>query len=528
MILRRSAVLLVLLVCAACAPRPVTQVDDQGIVRREGQVQGKRQVGSWTYRDASGAVEATGSWEGDKQIGPWTWYHPDGSVKQTGTYLAMGLRSGWWSFHHPGGARQSAGAYGDGGDGLPERQQGPWTYWRGDGSPSACGTFVDGSRALIWTAWSADGSVESQGACWQGRRVGPWRDGGTESDRGLPAGFTLYADQVGGLQRWGMLKEGRCEGTWVLRDGDRILAAADRGQSLRHLAVLREDATVEAWIRFADQGGRRVTLFADGVPVADAAALPPEGDTPLPERIDRIIAAFLAPLTETARPAPLADAAPAPRPESLQGVAISPTPVVPQFWTTLEEASAASLLRAYTKGRQQMFSEYDFSAPAGGDQARSRKLMDQPLPDVRVIDPKGRILDLADGGGKRTVVVVMRGFFGQVCIYCATQTAALAGNIDRFLGNDARLVVLYPGPAESVPAFLDAVRSLGADVPEALTVAIDPDLAFVKAMGIEHMLATPTTLIVGRDRAVGWAYVGRSKDDRPSVDQIVSQLEGLP
>src|SRR5690606_12168866 len=104
MILRRSAVLIALLSCGACSPRPVAETDDHGIVRREGQVQGKRQVGAWTYRDASGAVEATGSWEGDKQIGPWVWYHPDGSVKQTGTYLAMGLRSGWWSFNHPGGA----------------------------------------------------------------------------------------------------------------------------------------------------------------------------------------------------------------------------------------------------------------------------------------------------------------------------------------------------------------------------------------------------------------------------------------
>ncbi len=88
------------------------------------------------------------------------------------------------------------------------------------------------------------------------------------------------------------------------------------------------------------------------------------------------------------------------------------------------------------------------------------------------------------------------------------------------------MVFVYPGPAESVPLFLQAVQSLGART-DGLTIALDLDLALVRALVIEHELARPTSIIVDRSGAVRYAYVGGSIEDRPSVDDLLAALSHL-
>jgi peroxiredoxin len=141
-----------------------------------------------------------------------------------------------------------------------------------------------------------------------------------------------------------------------------------------------------------------------------------------------------------------------------------------------------------------------------------------------VLAADGSVLDVASAAAKeRIALVVLRGFSGQVCVYCASQTAAIVDRIDEFSERGCRVVLVYPGPAESVPVFIEAVATLGREVPESLTVALDPDLAMVKTLAIEGMLAQPTTLVVNNEAKVDWAYVGEDKQDRPSVDEILRE-----
>ncbi len=275
-------------------------------------------------------------------------------------------------------------------------------------------------------------------------------------------------------------------------------------------------------------GSRMLTLFADGQPVADPAALPPDTDgASVEERLAAAIASLTAPLTATIATAPPAEDLPAPVPTTLAEVPLSPQPVLPGLWTASEEGAVASLVRAYTRGRVQEPGGYGFSEPPGGDRRLAAQIEGKALPGVRVLAANGSVLSLTSADGP-TAVVVMRGFSGQVCVYCASQTAALADQIARFRERSCRVVLLYPGAVESVPIFLQAVQSLGRDVPPDLGIAIDPDLAFVKALGIEHMLARPTTLVVDRAGSVQWAYVGRGKDDRPGVEEILNRVEATP
>ena len=147
----------------------------------------------------------------------------------------------------------------------------------------------------------------------------------------------------------------------------------------------------------------------------------------------------------------------------------------------------------------------------------------------RLLAADGEVIDLADFRGKEKVVlVILRGFSGQVCLYCTAQSAALLDSLPRFASAGARVVLLYPGPAESVPQFIQAVQSLGRTVPKDLIVAIDPDLALVRALAIEDALAKPTSIILDRQGAVAWTYVGADMTDRPAVDTLLREVSRLP
>ena len=117
----------------------------------------------------------------------------------------------------------------------------------------------------------------------------------------------------------------------------------------------------------------------------------------------------------------------------------------------------------------------------------------------------------------------MRGFSGQVCIYCATQTAAIANNYRRFTDAGAEVVIIYPGPTEAVPAFVQAVQSLRKDPPP-MPIGLDVSLLLVRGLGVEENLAKPTSLILDRDGNVAYAYVGASMTDRPSVEDLLKAL----
>jgi peroxiredoxin len=528
--LSRFSLILVVFLITACAPRPVSTVDANGVVRKEGQLSGRQQTGQWLYRDAQGQKEAQGFWSNDKQIGAWQWWYPNGNLKQQGSYAPMGFRTGWWSFHHPDGTVQAAGSYGSESDGMLDRQQGPWTYRRADGSVAATGPFIEGSRSLVWTTRAPDAALGTQGPYWQGVKIGLWFDGASWSDAGTPAGMAAYREPRSGTpRRWGMVQDGRPSGIWVLYTEDgRPLAAAQRGDRLRSLALYRSDGQADAWVSFAADGSRHVSAYVDGVPVADVAALPPAEDgSTLDERISHAVAGLMAPLNATPVEAPVAEVMSAPPPKELEDTPLSPLPVLPGLWTANEEKSVASLVRAYTRGRQVGTVNYDFAQAPGGDLGAANRLKGSKLPGVRVLASDGNVLDLGEST-HRTVVVLLRGFSGQVCVYCASQTAAICDQIERFRKLDAKVVLLYPGSVESVPIFLDAVQSLGRTLPQDVEVAIDPDLAFVKAMNLEHMLARPTTLVIGRDGTVSWSYVGTAKDDRPGIDEVIDNVEAAP
>jgi antitoxin component YwqK of YwqJK toxin-antitoxin module/peroxiredoxin len=549
---RRLAVVIVtaaVLLLAACVskPRPYTQAWEDGKSRRTGMLAGGKQSGRWTYWYANGAKQAEGRFLADRQDGTWTWWYPNGQMQSTGAFAGDGQRVGEWVYWHETGKRQSQGAYGTAttavlrpGEGRADRQHGLWRYWRADGTPAAEGWFVNGSRMLVWTYHGADGHLAEQGAYWNGAKIGPWRelsDGALAwVDHGCPAGYGCYREPAEGApRRWGMLKDQRPTGAWIVFGED---------GSPRYADLLEADAP--QWMAWR-QGGTLLGVGRGGAVameqyftaagttmVASAGATAPSSGGETLDEAKAMVAegakAARGELVVAVAAAPVASPAPALKPAAVAGISLAPVSPLPGWWTPKEEGVAKALIKAYTAAASKASLSYDGWGDESPPASPGRKdLLGKPLVQTRLLSASGEVIDLADfHGSQKVVLVILRGFSGQVCLYCTTQTAALIDALPRFTAGGARVVLLYPGAAEAVPAFIQAVQSLGREIPKDLTVAIDPDLTLVRGLGIEDTLAKPTTIILDKQGLVRWTYVGANKTDRPAVDTLLGQVAKLP
>jgi peroxiredoxin len=145
------------------------------------------------------------------------------------------------------------------------------------------------------------------------------------------------------------------------------------------------------------------------------------------------------------------------------------------------------------------------------------------------VDRDGKVVELTEAAdSKQSMLVFMRGFSGFICPYCTRQTAELVKRHDEILATNTELHVVYPGPAETIPEFLDAVRAYMKSEPDAessLSVLMDVDLKAVDALGIRQNLSQPCTFVLDADGRLVYEYKGNSPADRPSLDEVLRVLE---
>ena len=197
--------------------------------------------------------------------------------------------------------------------------------------------------------------------------------------------------------------------------------------------------------------------------------------------------------------------------------ALTPVVHIDSLWTKREEKKVGKLAKEYTS-----------ALPGEGDyfgetkRKMQKEWLDKPLPQTRFFTADGSVVDLNTFKGDKSVtVIVMRGFAGQVCVYCSTQTRVLSEQIEKFksLGNE--VVIVYPGPAETIPMFIKAVKSVGGDASD-LNIVLDVNLNLVKSLEILKDLSKPASLITDKQGKVIYAYVGKNMGDRPSTKELLS------
>lgn len=190
----------------------------------------------------------------------------------------------------------------------------------------------------------------------------------------------------------------------------------------------------------------------------------------------------------------------------------------------LTEKSRTTITRA-----QEEYSARSAAAPEAFASHNPAGLLGRSLPPLKLLGASGEshfVDTLRDG--RPLVLVILRGFPGYVCPYCTAQTASLFNALPDFEQSGARVALVYPGAADTVPAFLRAVREYERNDAIPIPVFFDINLTTVQALGIQGKVAQPTTVILDRSGVVRYAYVGKGPGDRPPVGVLLAELSRLP
>ncbi len=532
----------------------------EGFAFGSGEVVDGEQQGDWEFQYEGGQLRARGKYKDDVQDGPWTYWYANGDKEWEGTFVDS-LRSGRWTYWHKGETPKAQGVFVDG------REFGEWIFWSARGSISQRGAFLNGRRTGLWTYFDDRGSRTAEGHCYDGVEVGLWRFWDADGQRSeewhdYPDGVEAALDtwENGTARREGFLVNGRQDGLWVIRH---------RGGELRMLGQFRDGSADGTWAAFRSGG----TAFATGEvergrPVGDWEIRGDDGrstwsasgsSNPPPMRgewsrddlaesvpVEEALGAWIAEsMSRVADDSILASTAPVDLEQSASGlelaeaVAKPSVPVSAQPWTSRELKEFSDYVRAYELGElpARLASRYGAARrrvaekaalATGGDAARMAGFLGNPLPLTYYRNGKGELFDVVPPKGRRTVLVILRGFGGSLCVYCAAQAEAycLPGTLESFkkLGTD--VYVVFPGSENSLEAFIKSYEALvEGECP--VDILYEDDYKVSKRLGLEGAKVLPSTFVIDDLGIVRYAYVGETDEDRPAVKDILETIADL-
>lgn len=531
-----------------------------GLTKREGRLEGGLQTGDWTYYYESGQRRAHGRYTDDHQTGPWTYWFENGGIEWSGGFDASGKRSGEWTFFHPDSTMRARGRY------VADFEDGPWEFFASDGSLDRAGQYDGGKMSGPWAYFHGAGRPKAEGICHRGQRIGPWRiwdEAGTESvqDFGQKPGISIAREQWpnGARRRAGVLQNGAPVGRWTswhdngalrfcctLQDGvpSGVFEARNAAGDVIAQGVLAAGAFVDGSIGVENAQTR--PLAAGPLPAAAATAewVAAEALAALvPEQTVAVLGAELARPVDAAAIVAKAQTTPAAPPPAAAAVVEQieqqperiPAPMQPDI-TVLQEKEREGYVLDYLEGRSPSRPSTRKYGPAPGSKPstsgsgprRRADLEGKPVPIDVLQCVDGTTVDLREfRGKKRVLLVVLRGFLGEVCIYCIAQTEALARCREELTSLGIEVLVVYPGAKENEQSFERAyAMTFGKGAPP-YKVFYDPDLAVVEKLGITGDLAFPTTLILDEQGIVQYAYVGEHRADRPAAKELIRVIKGL-
>ncbi len=157
-------------------------------------------------------------------------------------------------------------------------------------------------------------------------------------------------------------------------------------------------------------------------------------------------------------------------------------------------------------------------APRAGDKAA-----DFSLPSLG-----GETVSLHDQLAKGPVVlVVLRGYPGYQCPLCTRQVAEFSAQANAIRATGARVVMVYPGPADDLAKRADEFLK-GKTLPDGFTLLLDPDYTFTNRYGLRwdapKETAYPSTFVIDRDGMVRFAKVSKTHGGRSSAKEVVDAL----
>jgi peroxiredoxin Q/BCP len=167
------------------------------------------------------------------------------------------------------------------------------------------------------------------------------------------------------------------------------------------------------------------------------------------------------------------------------------------------------------------------------DGARPQNVTKPPVvgdiaPDFELDELGGKQVKLSTLAKAGPVVLVMlRGFPGYQCPICTAQVGQLIGKSEAFKKANARVLLVYPGPAAGLKEHAgEFVR--GKDMPANFYLALDPDFSFTNLYGLrwvaENETSYPSTFVLDPQRKVLFAKVSKEHGDRAKVEDVLAAL----
>jgi peroxiredoxin len=148
---------------------------------------------------------------------------------------------------------------------------------------------------------------------------------------------------------------------------------------------------------------------------------------------------------------------------------------------------------------------------------------------TKMYAPDGTLYDIDQLKGGNVVLVLLRGFDGEVCPYCVAQTESLckAGALSKFDDRDAKLVVVFPGSSVSLETFQESYEMLGKKQRDAYHMRYANAHDVAEQFDLVGEKVMPSTLILDYTGTVRFAYVGKNVQDRPTLPLLIKELDRI-
>ncbi len=127
------------------------------------------------------------------------------------------------------------------------------------------------------------------------------------------------------------------------------------------------------------------------------------------------------------------------------------------------------------------------------------------------------------------VLVVLRGYPGYQCPICSIQVGDLLSHADELAKANARVVLVYPGPAEDLDQRASEFM-LKRTLPAHFSIVTDPDYKFTNAYGLRwdapRETAYPSTFVIDGQGTIRLVVVSKKHGGRAKAADVLKALPG--
>lgn len=157
--------------------------------------------------------------------------------------------------------------------------------------------------------------------------------------------------------------------------------------------------------------------------------------------------------------------------------------------------------------------------------------MGTQAPDFTLKNLKGASVRLADETAKGPVVlIVLRGFPGYQCPLCSRQVKELVDNASAISTAKARVLFVYPGPADIVQSKAQEFTADKNLAPH-FEMLLDPDYVFTNLYGLRwdapKETSYPSTFVLDKTGKIVYAKVSTTHGGRAPAKEILSALAAI-